>query len=613
MINRPSLSVLERLVAERSKAQALQMALAILRAIDDRSGALDGVLEYAALPHAIEEDTALDFARRFAMSFARLWGEPDLEISLGSYERLLGYHRWIALIFSQSGFRSADYFLSLLGTSAGNERLDFDAMSFLRLLPVLTLNSSVDIDFDQFWRANELATAVAFFNYLGSHCVFSRRAFECRERLLEWFPPRLAEIKLGMATLAQLPEVYMHCSYAFSSGKHAIKRTLMEQMRRACLEAGVVEPAIATPANHGSRPTIIVVGEQFAPWHPVFRSHSPAVQSLRTRFHVTGLVYPNPRGTPTEASFDDCIDNPTGDFRAVVCTLAAQIAERKPALILYLGVGMMPVVTALASLRLAPIQCASFGHAATTMSPSIDYFILPEDFVASRTCFSERVLALPKAAMPFARRPSPATTRHRTPDGDGVVRVAIPASVMKLNPMLFEALARVATRAKGKVAFHFLPVGAIGLTYFELSRAVRASIPGAVVHPQSPHEQYVDHLAQCDLFLCPFPYGNMNGIIDTFELGLPGVCLDGVEPHAHADAAFFARTGLPKELAAGSVDDYVAAALRLIDDEPWRRHCADIVRNANLDAAFFEGDSALFCSAIGDLIRPQAPAAAILS
>jgi predicted O-linked N-acetylglucosamine transferase (SPINDLY family) len=71
----------------------------------------------------------------------------------------------------------------------------------------------------------------------------------------------------------------------------------------------------------------------------------------------------------------------------------------------------------------------------------------------------------------------------------------------------------------------------------------------------------------------PFPYGNMNSIIDAFQLGLPGVCLDGIEAHAHADAAFFARIALPAELIAGSVDDYVAAAVKLIDDEAWRAHC----------------------------------------
>ncbi len=283
-------------------------------------------------------------------------------------------------------------------------------------------------------------------------------------------------------------------------------------------------------------------------------------------------------------------------------TVAAAIAAHRPALILYLGVGMASAVIALASLRLAPIQCASFGHTASTMSPAIDYFILPEDFVGSADCFSETVVAVPKAAMPFAPRPAPQATRRRA---DGTIRVAVPASMMKLNPVLFDAVARIDAGAKSQVVFQFFPLAATGLPYFELSRIVRSAIPHATVFPEAPHERYMARLADCDLFLCPFPYGNMNSIIDAFQLGLPGVCLDGIEAHAHADAAFFARIALPDELVAKSVDEYVAAAVKLIDDEAWRAHCAEIARKADLEAAFFGGEPALFAAALEKLIWPS--------
>ena len=119
--------------------------------------------------------------------------------------------------------------------------------------------------------------------------------------------------------------------------------------------------------------------------------------------------------------------------------LADEIGKaRKPVLVLYLGVGMVPQVIGLASLRLAPIQCVSFGHTATTMSPAMDYFMLPEDFrgLARVLCFSERrCWRLPKAAMPFAPRPVPlhvdALTSRST---DGKVRVAVPASDHEAQP-----------------------------------------------------------------------------------------------------------------------------------------------------------------------------------
>src|SRR5262249_20856106 len=161
---------------------------------------------------------------------------------------------------------------------------------------------------------------------------------------------------------------------------------------------------------------------------------------------------------------------------------------------------------------------------ASTMSPAIDYFILPEDFVGSAGCFSETILAMPKAAMPFAPQPAPQAARRRA---DGTIRVAIPASTMKLNPALFDAVARIGAGAKSQIAFQLFPLAAPGLPYFELSRILRTAIPHATVFPEATHERYMARLAECDLFLCPFPYGNMNSIIDAFQLGLPGVCLDG--------------------------------------------------------------------------------------
>jgi len=229
----------------------------------------------------------------------------------------------------------------------------------------------------------------------------------------------------------------------------------------------------------------------------------------------------------------------------------------------------------------------------------IDYFILPEDFAGAPNTFSEMVLKVPKAAMPFAPLP---LTRVERPADDGTVRVAVPASIMKLNPRFFGALSRIAQEAKSQLAFHFFPLAGTGLPYIELTRAVKAQVPNATVFPELPYEAYMARLAQCDLFLSPFPYGNMNSIIDCFRFSLPGVCLDGVESHAHADAAILARIDLPRSLAAKTIDQYVAQAIRLIDDASWRNSCASIIANADLDAAFFEGDAGVFCDVLSGLI-----------
>jgi hypothetical protein len=467
------------------------------------------------------------------------------------------------------------------------------------------MNSRIQGNLEDYWNVSTVGTAVAFLHYVGSRYVFWPRAFEFRERILDWLPGRLGKLKLGDMTLARLPEIYMHCSYAMTPRKHAIKVDLMKQMRSACLDHGCREVSSQRAERLAARPTIVVVGENFNVGHAVYRTHSRAIAALRERFSVVGVIHPDPAGTPIASFFDECLPIKTGEFLPQVKQLADAILERKPAMILYLGVGMVAQVIALASLRLAPVQCVSFGHAATTMSEVMDYFIVPEDFAGAAHTFSEKVLKLPKAAMPFAPRPF---TRLEKPPPDGTIRVAVPASTMKLNPKLFEALSRIAAQAASALEFHFFPLAGTGLPYLELARAVKAQVPKATVFPELPHEAYMERLSRCDLFLNPFPYGNMNGIIDCFRFSLPGVCLDGAETHADADAAIFARMGLPPALAAKTVDDYVAMAVKLIDDAKWRNSCAKIITAADLDQAFFKGEASLFCEAIAGLLsRVEAP------
>ncbi len=601
----PSLPALERQVAERQLGQAVQTILAILHGIDARYGRLEQATRGDITSDGSAEDIALVFCTRFAAAFAQAMVDPQVPLTTADFERLLTCHRWIDLIFSLSGYRTSDHVVPVLARPSQGTSLTFEGLDFLRFLILRSMNSRIHGNLEDYWNVSSVGTAIAFLHYVGSRYVFWPRAFEFRERILEWLPGRLAKMKLGDMTLARVPEIYMHCSYAMTPKKHAIKADLMKQMRSACLDHGCREVSLERTGPLPARPTIVVVGENFNLGHAVYRTHSRAIAALRERFKVVGVIHPDPAGTPIANFFDEHLPITTGEFLPQVKQLADAILERKPALILYLGVGMVAQVIALASLRLAPVQCVSFGHTATTMSEVMDYFIVPEDFAGAAHTFSEKVLKLPKAAMPFAPRPF---TRLDKKPSDGTIRVAVPASTMKLNPKLFEALSRIAAQATAPLELHFFPLAGTGLPYLELARAVKAQVPKATVFPELPHEAYMERLSRCDLFLDPFPYGNMNGIIDCFRFSLPGVCLDGAETHAHADAAMFARIGLPAALAAKTVDDYVAMAVRLIDDTAWRNSCAKVITAADLDRAFFKGDAALFCEAItGLLSRVEAP------
>jgi hypothetical protein len=186
----------------------------------------------------------------------------------------------------------------------------------------------------------------------------------------------------------------------------------------------------------------------------------------------------------------------------------------------------------------------------------------------------------------------------------GPVRIALPASAMKLNPPLFDAIAEAAAAARRTVELHVFPLGCVGLGFAALQRGLEERLPFAVVHEELPYDAYADRLAACDFFVCPFPYGNMNSIVDAALLGLPGVCLDGPEAHAHADAAYFRRMGFPEPLIAATRADYVAAIVRLADEPDWLANCRAAAGQVRSDHPFFAGDASLFAEAIARLTDP---------
>ena len=611
----PSLDAFELAVARSEAEAACAEMLVILRSVDDRYGRLDMISAAGVTPARRPQQ----IATRFAAAFARLVTAEPFPFTPLVYEQLTCHLRWVELMFSVGGFGSSDFLTPQLATGRrddGARIVPPDGLA--RFLLIYSAATGTQINLDESFATNPAATIIAALGYLSTRFCYTDGAHAFRERLLKWLPDKLAEVQVSGVWLQHIASPYMHCSYAMAPDKHAIKAPVHAQARRALLDGGA--PEMTAPPPLAARPTIIVTAENFNEGHSVHRTHSRAVAALRRDFHVVGMVYRQHVTPPIEACFDEIIPfRSDGGIVAACAELAAEIVAKQPAMVLHLGVGMSPHVIALSSLRLAPVQAVSFGHTATTMSPAIDYFILPEDFIGDPACFSETLVGLPAAAMPYeprndvaypeARARGAAARAARAAEPNAGVRIAIPASVMKLSPPFFDALARAASAATVPVSFEVYPLGSHGLAHFELKDRLATRLPMAEVFPELEYGDYLERLAACDFFVCPFPYGNMNSILDAVLVGLPGVCLDGPEAHAHADAAYFKRMSFPAALTTASLDDYVAQIARLASDAKWRARCQKAAAGADLDAAFFVGDDSLFVEAVKGLIAAPLPAA----
>jgi hypothetical protein len=234
----------------------------------------------------------------------------------------------------------------------------------------------------------------------------------------------------------------------------------------------------------------------------------------------------------------------------------------------------------------------------------MDYFIIDEDFVGDDACFSEQVIKTPNDAFPFTpfiqdMNQVPQAPLREAPE---VVEIAMVASTMKLNPDFLQTCRLIAEQSPTPVHFQFFIGAARGLVGLQVVQVVERYLgKWATVNQQQGYGYYLQQIANCDLYINPFPFGNMNGIVDLLSVGLVGVCKSGNEPHEHIDQGLFERLGMPDWLVTTTTEDYIQAALRLINNHEERLAIRTRLEGRTAINRLFEGREEIFGQLVQDL------------
>jgi hypothetical protein len=464
---------------------------------------------------------------------------------------------------------------------------------------LFTPDSKIPLNLDGLWRANKRLAAALFFVLLSPRFLGTTAAHDKREILLQWLPAKLDELE----TLEHMPtgilhDAYMHCSYADLPTKHDIKKPLNKLFRRTLSDRGITDLDMATRSVEKSRtqkPILLVVLEYFSVAHSIYRTHSTTLRAARDKFHIIGMGTPQYVDQAGREVFHEFIEL-GGDLMTMLSQIRALAEQRSVAALYMPSVGMFPLTMFLATLRLAPLQLMALGHPATTHSDAMDYVVVEEDYVGDPACFSEALLQLPKDGLPYV--PSGAASTEIVPimqENPEIVRIAVCATTMKLNPNFLWSLADIVRTAKSRVEFHMLIGFSQGITAIQVRKILHDYLgPYAHVYAHQPYAQYMEIIRHCDLFLNPFPFGNTNGIVDTVSAGLVGICRTGREVHEHIDEGLFRRLGVPDWTIATNTEDYVRAAVRLIDNHGERIALRQALLARNGVKTLFEGRPEIF-------------------
>lgn len=257
------------------------------------------------------------------------------------------------------------------------------------------------------------------------------------------------------------------------------------------------------------------------------------------------------------------------------------VRDAQPDVLIYPEIGMSPMAVRLASLRLAPVQVACWGHPETTGLPTIDYYLSAEDLEpeGAQANYTERLVALPHLGC-FVQ---PGQIEAVVPDLDkwGIdARTPLllcPGTPFKYAPQHDRIFLEIARRL-GRCRFVFFIFGEGGLSD-KLRRRLEGVFaeggldPGDFVSfiPWQNRAGFYGWLTRANVFLDTIGFSGFNTALQAVECGLPIVTREGRFLRGRLASGILKRMGLP-ELVAQSEQDYITSAVTLAQDGRYRQH-----------------------------------------
>ncbi len=246
--------------------------------------------------------------------------------------------------------------------------------------------------------------------------------------------------------------------------------------------------------------------------------------------------------------------------------------------LVYPELGMDATTFTLATLRLAPVQCAAWGHPVTSGLPTIDawFSCAAMEPDGAQAHYAERLIELPGIGTRYARpRLPPPASRAELGLPDGVPLFVCPQSLFKIHPDNDALLARALAASPGARLVLFEGRHPRLTAKFRARFAVALASAGldfdrqVIVLPACAHPRYLQVNAACDAMLDTLRWSGGNTSLDALACGLPIVTQRGRFMRGRQSAAMLGLMGLD-ELVAADADGYVAIAARLAGDAGWR-------------------------------------------
>lgn len=251
-----------------------------------------------------------------------------------------------------------------------------------------------------------------------------------------------------------------------------------------------------------------------------------------------------------------------------------------PHVVIFPEIGMDQMTPKLAGLRLAPVQCTSWGHPTTSGFPTIDYFLSSDlmEPADAQAQYTEQLVRLPNLGIAYVPPPIAPATVSRAAVGLHPDAVAFWCCqhLPKYLPEFDGVFARIARQVdNAQFVFIASPRGEEVTERFRrrLLRVFAAEGIDARRHvvmlSRLTTADFVGVAGVCDVFLDSIGWSGCNSALECLAANLPIVTWPGPLMRARHCAAILRMLGVTETIAA-SLDDYVDIAVRLARDPALR-------------------------------------------
>lgn len=256
-----------------------------------------------------------------------------------------------------------------------------------------------------------------------------------------------------------------------------------------------------------------------------------------------------------------------------------QVISAQLHVIVFLDIGMHPQTTQIAGLRLAPVQCTTWGHPITSGLPTIDYFLSsdlmePENAQAH---YSEQLICLPNIGISY---PTPIISEQKKPRlefelrDEAVVYLSC-QSLFKYLPQYDYVFAAIAQRVP-QAQFAFISHGSSHINEKFRQRLQRAfakfglnSEEYCVILLRQNWLSYLNLNLVSDVFLDTFSWSGGNTTLEAVACNLPIVTCPSEFMRGRHSYGILKMLGVTDTIAKNEAE-YIKIAVRLGLDQEWR-------------------------------------------